>query len=450
MSGLAIAESALARARTAGAHSCDAVLAEGESLEVRVRGREVDTVSQARERTLGLRVFVERPQGLATAVVSSSDLSDAAIARLAEDSVAIARATAPDPSAGLPSDGFASDAPDLDLFDPRDVEIGVDAFVELARRAEQAAREFDPRIANSEGSSASRELSHVHYASSAGFRGEYRTGSHALFCQPVAAADGAMQTAWWADASRKRSELAAPEDVGRIAARRAVEQLGARSLSTREAPVIFDAPSARDLLGNLVGCLSGYAVYRRGSFLAEKIGERIAPAHVSIVDDGRKRGGLGSKPFDGEGQPTRRTRVIERGVLRSFLLDTYSARKLRLASTGNAARRAGGAPGAAPTNLWLEPGEGDLESLIAATPSGLLVTGMFGHGFNPVTGDFSRGARGFWIERGARAYPVEEITVAGNLGGMLQGIDAIAGDLRFMGSLGAPSLRISRMTIAGA
>jgi PmbA protein len=213
---------------------------------------------------------------------------------------------------------------------------------------------------------------------------------------------------------------------------------------------LFDNAAARDLLANLVGCLSGYAVYRGSSFLRDKLGARIGSERITLVDDGRRPGGLGSKPFDGEGQPTRRNVLIERGVLRSWLLDSYAARKLGLATTGNAARHAGSAPSAAPTNLWIEPGAAHLESLVRGVDRGLLVTSMFGHGFNPVTGDFSRGASGVWIERGERAFPVEEITIAGNLGAMLEGVEAVGADLRFLGSLGAPSLRIARMTIAGS
>ena len=442
---------ALERARAAGAHSADAVYAEGDALEVRVRGKEVDTVAQSRERTLGLRVFAEGPGGLRSALTSSSDLSRDAVARLAEDSVALARATAPDPSAGLPADGFARELPDLALFDPADRALATADWIALAQRAEDAARGYDPRIVNSEGASASTSYTTICYGSSAGFAGEYASASHSLYAQPVATQNGGgMQTAWWASASRTLAGLDSPEAVGRIAAERTIGQLGARRVPTCEAPVIFDPSASRELLANLAGCLSGYAVYRGSSFLREKTGREIASERVTIVDDGRKRGGLGSKPFDGEGQPTRRNVLVERGVLRSWLLDSYSARKLGLASTGNAARAAGGAPSAAPTNLWLEPGAGDLETLVRGLERGLLVTGMFGHGFNPVTGDFSRGARGYWVERGERAYPVEEITIAGNLGEMLSHVEAIGADLRFLGSLGAPSLRIARMTIAGA
>lgn len=450
LTGLDAVQFALARARAAGAHSADAVLAESDSLEVRVRGKEVDTVAQARERTLGIRVFAEGPGGLRSAVTSSSDLSQGAVARLAEDTVSLARQTAPDPTAGLPAGGFARELPDLALFDPADRARTTADWIALAQRAEDAARATDPRITNSEGASASTSLTAICYGSSAGFAGEYQSASHSLSAQPVASQDGAMQTSWWASASRTVAGLESPEHVGRTAALRTVAQLGATPAPTCDAPVLFDPSAARELLGNLVGCLSGYSVYRGSSFLRDKTGEAIANERVTIVDDGRKRGALGSKPFDGEGQPTRRNVLVERGVLRSWLLDSYAARKLGLATTGNAARHAGGAPSAAPTNLWIEQGAGDLEALVRGLDQGLLVTGMFGQGFNPVTGDFSRGAHGFWIERGERVRPVQEITIAGNLGAMLASIEAVAGDLHFLGSLGAPSLRVAHMTIAGA
>jgi PmbA protein len=450
LSGPDAVQLALERARAAGAHSADAVFAESDSLEVRVRGKDVDTVQQSRERTLGIRVFAEGPGGLRSAVTSSSDLSRDAVARLAEDSVALARATAPDPAAGLPAGGFARDLPDLALFDPADRALGTEDFIALAQRAEDAARGFDPRITNSEGASASAARTSICYGSSGGFSGRYETASHSLYAQPVASEGGAMQTSWWASASRTLAGLESPESVGRTAAQRTVAQLGAKRAPTCEAPVIFDPVAARDLISNLAGCLSGYSVYRGSSFLRSKMGQRIAAERVTLLDDGRKRGGLGSKPFDGEGQETRRNVLVEGGVLRSWLLDAYAARKLGLASTGNAARSAGGAPSAAPTNLWIEPGAGDVDALVRGLERGLLVTGMFGHGFNPVTGDFSRGAHGHWIERGERAYPVEEITIAGNLGTMLENVEAVGADLRFLGSIGAPSLRVARMTIAGA
>src|SRR5262249_35575085 len=327
------------------------------------------------------------------------------------DAVALARATAPDPDAGLPSDGFAQAWPELALLDPADRDVPLEARLAEARAAESAARGVDARIVNSEGTSVSSSFDAVACASSAGFEGCYESAHRSLVSSPVAAENGAMQTDYWLTAARRRSDLATPDSVGRRAAERALAQLGARRVATQQVPVVFEAPAARQVLGNLVACLSGSAVYRKSSFLAGRLGERVAADAVTVTDDGRLPGGLGSRPFDGEGQATRRTVCVERGRLASFLLDVYSARKLGLRSTANAARGATSAPTVSPTNLWLEPGRESLDALVANTAGGLLVTGLFGQGFNPVTGDFSRGARGFWIERGERVHPVEEVTV---------------------------------------
>jgi len=450
LQGLTAVHTALAAAERAGAAAGDAVLVESDAVEVRVRGEEIDFVKQARERRLGIRVFVGTTGGLRQALTSTSDLSAEAVERLARESVTLATAGAPDPDAGLPADDFACDLPDLQLLDPADRTIPVETHIEEARRAERAARGVDPRVVNSEGSDAGAELRQVAYANSAGFSGAYESAFHSLTAQPVVASDGTMQSDYWFSISRDRAHLDAPEAVGRQAARRALAQLGAHSVPTTEVPVIFDAPTARSLLANLASCVSGYAIYRKSSFLADRMGQTIASPLVQVVDDGRIPSGLGSKPFDGEGLPTRRNVVVAQGRLASWLLDSYSARKLGLASTGNATRSAGSSPSAGPTNLWLEPGSTSLEEMVQDTQRGLLVTGLFGHGFNAVTGDFSRGARGWWIEAGQRVHPVEEITVAGNLGAMLRDIDVVGSELLWLGSIASPPLRVARMTVAGA
>ncbi len=444
-----VVERAVARARQAGAAAADAVLVESDGLEARVRDREIDFVTQARERTLGIRAFVSGPNGLSTAITSTSDLAPGAVDAMAADAVALARSTAADPAAGLPTGGFATNLPDLALFDAADRGVTVETRIDAARRAEAAARAADPRIANSEGSSVSSGFRRVAYANSGGFAGSYESASHSLFCEPIARANGHMQRDYWMTVHRRLGGLEDPDVVGRRAAERAARRLGARRVPTCEAPVIFDALTARSLLSHLFGCVSGYAVYRQTSFLAARMNETIASDAVTVIDDGRLTGGLGSKPFDGEGQPTRRNLVVERGRLRSWLLDSYSARKLGLATTGNASRGAASPPGVGPTNLWLEPGRGTLDELVADTGRGLLVTELIGQGFNPVTGDYSRGASGFWIEGGELAYPVEEITIAGNLGAMLTGIDRVGGELLWLGSMASPPVRIARMTIAG-
>ena len=440
---------ALAQAKRAGAHAADAVLVESDSVETRVRGEEIEFVKQAREQTIGIRAFVKGPEGLRSAITSSSDLASDALDRLADDTVALARATAEDPHAGLPDESFPTDLPDLALLDPADRNVSLEERIDEARRAERTARELDPRITNSEGSEASSSFSRIACGNTAGFLAEYESAAHSLSSMPIASEGGAMQSDHWFSVARHRSGLEQPEIVGRRAGERALARLGARRVPTCEVPVILDGVTARSLLGNLASCLSGYAIYRGSSFLAGRLEKPIASELVTVVDDGRLPAGLGSRPFDGEGLPTRRNLVVERGKLETYLLDSYSARKLGMASTGNAARSPGSAPRVSATNLWIEPGTSSLDEMIAATERGLLVTGLFGFGFNAVTGDFSRGATGVWIEKGERIHPVEEITVAGNLADMLTEIDAVGSELIWLGSVAAPALRVARMTVAG-
>jgi PmbA protein len=439
----------LALLRRAGAHAGDALLVLAESTQTRVRGAEIDFVTQARERTLGIRALVAGARGLRTALTSTSDLEPASVASLVDATVALARATAEDPTAGLPEGGFAADAPELRLADPHDRGVPVEERIESARRAEAAARALDPRIVNSEGSQAASEHKSVVYGNTQGFLGSYDSASHALSCEPLARQNGSLQRDSWWTVARRLADLEDPERVGRRAGERALRRLGSRRVRTQEVPVLFDPVTAPSLLSHLVACVNGYSVYRETSFLASLMGERIASELVTVIDDGRLPGGLGSRPFDGEGLPTRRTEILRQGRLESWLLDAYSARKLGAAPTGSAARGPTSAPSVAPTNLWLAPGSGSLEELVASTPRGLLVTELIGMGFNPVTGDYSRGAAGLWIEGGEIAHPVEEITIAGNLAEMLASIDAVADDLLWLGRIASPSLRVARMTVAG-
>ena len=442
---------ALAAVTGAGAHAADAILLDVESREVRVRGDEIDFVKQAREKSLSIRAFVRAPEGLRSAITSTSDLSEAAIDRLADETAQLAGATEPDPHAGLPEDGFASDVPDLSLVDPADRAVPLDRRIEDARRAEAAARVADPRIVNSEGSEASTSFAAVEFANTAGFRGAYESARHGLYAAPLARENGSgsMQTDYWMTAGRTLAELDSPEAVGAEAARRAVRRLGSRQVDTAEVPVLFEPLTARSLIGHVAAAASGGAIYRKASFLADRLGTRLASPLVTLTDEGRRRGGLGSRPFDGEGLPTRTNVIVDEGVLRSFLVDTYSGRKLSLASTGSASRGAGGGPSPGPTNFWMKPGATPLDDMIADTERGLLVTWLFGHGFNPVTGDFSRGAAGMWIENGVLTHPVDEVTIAGNLGEMLLSVDAVGDDLLWLGSTAAPSFRVSQLTVAG-
>ncbi len=444
-----IIERALLRARGAGADEVDAVLVEGDEIEARVRDAEIDFVSQARGRTLGIRALVRGAGGARSATTSTSDVSADAVDTMAEQTVALARATAEDPTAGLPDGGFSDDEPDLALFDPDDRAVDVEARIEAAMSAEAAARATDVRIDNSEGSQVSSGFSHIAYGNSKGFFGEYESASHSLFSEPVAKENGSLQRDYWMTVARRLADLEDPAAVGRKAAQRALRRLGSRPVKTCEVPVIFDPMTAASLIRQLVGCISGYSVYRETSFLAGRLGESIAANSITVIDDGRLRGGLGSKPFDGEGLPTRRTLLVENGQLSSYLLDSYSARKLGMSSTGNASRGAGSAPTAAPTNVWLEPGDLTLEQIIESTDRGFIATELIGMGFNPLTGDYSRGAAGLWVEHGEIIRPVEEVTIAGNFGNMLNDIDAIGSDLLWMGRIASPSLRIANMTLAG-
>jgi PmbA protein len=312
-----------------------------------------------------------------------------------------------------------------------------------------AARETDARIANSEGSQAESDFAHVAYGNSQGFLGEYDTASHSLFSEPLAHENGGMQRDYWMSVAHRLADLEDAAVVGRRAAERALRRLGARRVATCEVPVIFDPLAAPSLLRHLAACISGYAIYRQSSFLTGKLGERIASPLVTVIDDGRLPGGLASRPFDGEGLPTRRNTVVDDGTLATYLLDSYAARKVGGRPTGNATRSAASAPGVAPTNLWLEPGERSLGEIVSDTPRGLLVTELIGMGFNPVTGDYSRGAAGLWIEGGEVAHPVEEITIAGNLADMLVAIDAVGSDLLWLSPVAAPPLRVASMTVAG-
>jgi PmbA protein len=445
------AQLALASALRAGAAAADVVAVESDSLEVRVRGDEIDFVKQARERKVGVRALVRGAHGTRSAITSTSDLSEPALGAVAAEAVALARATAEDPAAGLPEDGFADPAaaPELALADPADRGVRAEALIDAAQRAERAARAVDPRIENSEGSSASASFARVAYASSAGFAGDYSSASHSLFSEPIARANGGMQRDYWFTAARSLAGLESPEAVGRRAAERALRRLGARKVATCEVPVIFDPLTAASLWGQVAALVSGYAVYRGTTYLAGKLGEVVASEAVTLVDDGCRPAGLGSRPFDGEGLPSRRTAVIERGRLASYLLDTYCARKVGGRSTGSASRSASSAPGVGPTNPGLAPGGATLDQNIADTPRGLLATELIGMGFNPTTGDYSRGAAGLWIEGGRIAYPVEEVTIAGNFADMLRGIDAVGSDLLWLSRIGSPSVRVARMTVAG-
>ncbi|MBI5777798.1 MAG: TldD/PmbA family protein [Nitrospirae bacterium] len=441
-----LAADLLARAKQRGAAEADVMVVDGRNLSVQVRLSAVDRLTKAREKRLGLRVFF----GKRSASTSTSDFSRTSLDQLVADTCSLARAVAEDPVSGLPaSEAYAKDCPDLDLYDA--TELSTDEHIALAKRAEAAALGADPRVSNSEGADFNSSDGHVMLANSHGFVGDYHSSSFSMSVSPVATdpLTGGMQRDSWYAIQRAYARLESPESVGSEAARRTLRRLGARKVPTCKAPVIFDQEMAGSLLGNLCGALSGYALYKGASFLIGQLGNKIAPETVTVCDDGRMPRGFGSRPFDGEGLPTRKAMVIERGVLRSYLLDTYSGKKLGLASTGNASRSVGESPSAGPTNFFLVPGTATPAEMIRSVKRGLYVTELIGFGINMVTGDYSRGAAGFWIENGELAYPVEEITIAGNLKRMLLDIDMVGNDLEFRGRIASPTITIGEMTIAG-
>jgi PmbA protein len=441
-----LASELLAVAKESGATEADVIIADGETLSVQVRLGTVDRLTKAREKRLGLRVFV----GKRSACTSTSDFSRESLRRLVAQTCTLAKAVVEDPVSGLPAaDQMALDQPDLDLFD--DTRLDTDRHIDLARRAEAAAMSVDERITNSEGADFDSSSGRVILGNSHGFVGSYRSSSYSLAVSPVATdpVSGAMQRDSWYAVQRKFRKLDTPETVGAEAARRALRRLGARKPGTKRVPVVFDQETAGSLLGNLCSAVSGYALYKGASFLIGQLGGSIASEHVTVYDDGRLAGGLGSRPFDGEGLPTRKNTVIEKGLLRSYLLDTYSGKKLGLPSTGNASRSVGESPSVGPTNFYLVPGPHSPEQIIRTVREGLYVTELIGFGVNMVTGDYSRGAAGFWIENGELAYPVEELTVAGNLKQMFRDIEMVGSDLVFRGRIASPTVKVAEMMVAG-
>lgn len=437
----------LAKAKRGGATEADIIVADGETFSVQVRLGAVDRLTKAREKHLGLRVFV----GKRSASTSTSDFSADSLNQLVAETCTLAKAVVEDQVSGLPeADQMAGERPDLDLYDS--TRLNTEQQIELAKRVEAAAMSMDERVTNSEGGDFDSSSGRVVLGNSHGFLGEYQSSSFSMSVSPIATdvETGAMQRDSWYDVQRKFVKLASPDAVGLEAARRTVRKLGARKVATQRVPVIFDSETAGSLMGNLCSAVSGYSLYKGASFLAGQLDKSLAPEYVTVYDDGRVVGGLGSRPFDGEGLPTRKTTVVERGVLKSYLLDTYSGRKLGMASTGNASRSVGENPSVGPTNFYLAPGTKTAQDIIKTVKLGLYVTDLIGFGINMVTGDYSRGAAGFWIEGGELAYPVEEITIAGNLKEMFAGIEMIGSDLVFRGRIASPTVKIAEMMVAGS
>ena len=448
-----MAADVVALAMKGGASDAEAVAREGDEFSVNVRMGAVETLKESGSRGLGLRVFL----GTRSASASTSDLTPEGIRLLVEGALALAKVTEEDPFSGLPeTDEFGSLPDDLHLYYEDVYSLPGVERIEWARRVEAAALAADPRITNSDGGSFDAATGRKVLANSRGFLGGYRTSYAGVSAAPLAMdANGQMQRDGWWSSARRLGDVESPEAVGKEAARRTLRRLGARRVPTQQVPIVFAPEAARSLIGSVFEAASGDSIWRSASFLAGKLGEQIAAPALNIIDDNTMLlpsgvGGFGTSPFDGEGLPSRRTVVVESGVLRNYLLNTYTARKLGMKSTHNATRGLAGTPGVGCGNLYLEPGTLTPEEIIGAIPAGLYVTSLMGFGTNLVTGDYSRGATGLWIENGQLTHAVEEVTVAGNLGEMLLHVTAIGNDLVFRGPVASPTLRIDGMTIAGA
>lgn len=442
-----LAADLLDRARRRGVTQADVFMVAVDSLSVNVRLGEVEKVKQAQEKRLGLRLFF----GQSSASTATSDISTTSLDQLLDQTCALARATSKDEFSGLPDARLlANSVPDLELFDENAADLSVEDYIKTARIAEGSALRYDPRINNSEGAELRAAKERIVYASTHGFCGEYKSTGFRLFVLPVGQANGSMQRDYWYSAARKLQRLDDPVKIGEEAGRRLTRRFGARKVATNEIPVVFDPQTAGSLLSHLSRAMSGYAVYQGGSFLKGQLGKPIAAEGVTVIDDGTIPAALGSKPFDAEGARVQRKSMVDQGILASYLLDAYSARKLGLTSTGNAFRAVGAPPGVAPTNLYLAAGEHTPEEIIASVDQGFYVTELMGFGVNLVNGDYSRGAAGLWIEKGKLAYPVEEVTIAGNLRDMFAGIEMIGNDLVMRSSISSPTIKISRMTLAGS
>jgi PmbA protein len=442
----AILQNVLKAAARQGASDAEVIAVESREFTVTVRRGEVESLTQSGSRRLGMRLF----QDLRSACSSSADLTTGALEKLVSETLALAAITSEDPAGALPDKfGQACDPQDLCLYDENLEASDPDARIELALRAENAALKFDPRIANSEGAIFSSTLNTVRMANSRGFDGQYRSSSCTLQVAPLAAQNGEMQRDFWYSTSHRLDALESPEALGRKAAERVLRRLGGRKVATQQVPVVFDPETAAQLLSHLADAASGQSIYRRSSFLTGKLGQQIAAPGLHVIDDGRLPGGLGSRPFDGDGTPTQRTVLVEAGMLKNYLNNTYTARKLGMQTTGNASRGIAAPADVGPTNLYVERGPHSPEEIIASIPSGLYVTELIGFGVNIVNGDYSQGVTGLWIENGKLTFPVQEITIAGNLPEMLKNIEMIGNDLEPRGPIYCPTMKIRELVISG-
>jgi PmbA protein len=437
-----LVDAALAHAKQLGATDAGAEASEGCGLSVSVRKGELENVERNRDKSLGVTVYIGKRRGNA----STSDFSRAAIEQTVQAAYDIARFTAEDPVAGLPdAEDIASlhEQPDLDLFHPWAIDSAEAA--RLALLCEGAAFATDKRITNSEGAGVSAQQSHFFSAHTRNFRGGYASSRHSISVAPIAGKGDGMQRDAWYSSMRDAQELAAPEAIGRYAAERSLSRLKSRKIKTRECPVLFESPLAAGLLGGFVQAVSGGSLYRRSSFLVDSLGKKVFPDHVDVVEEPHLKRGKGSAAFDEEGVRTKPRKVVDAGVVEGYFLSSYSARKLGMKTTGNA----GGSHNLSLKSRLTKAGD-DLDEMLRKLGTGLFVIELMGQGVNYVTGDYSRGASGFWVEKGRIAYPVQEITIAGNLRDMLMGIEAVGADVYNYGAKSVGSILVNRMKVAGS
>lgn len=433
-------------AKSGGASNSECTISEGAHFSANVRMGEIETLKEAGSRGAGVRVLVGKHTGSAY----TSDLSDDGIRQMVASALALAKITTEDPYAGLPDSaelGKIND--DLQLYSDSVPNLPAETKIQWAKQAEAAALAADSRIANSEGASCDSHVGSTVFANSLGFLGSYRTSSCSISAVPVAKQNGSMERDFWFSVARSVDGLEKPEDIGRQAAARALRRLGARKVPTQKVPVVFEPRVARSLLDHIFDAISGDSVYRGETFLADKMGQKIASEKLTVIDDATIPRLFGSSPFDDEGVPSRRTTVIENGVLLSWLLNSYTGRKLGLRTTGNASRGITGNAGVGHGNFYIPNGSASLTDILKSVKNGLYVTELIGFGVNIVTGDYSRGAAGLWVENGELAYPVSEITIAGTLPEMLMNLETIGSDLEFRNALASPTLLIAEMTISG-
>ena len=443
----ALARKVLELALGAGASAVEVIIREGSDFSASVRLQKLENLQQANYRRLGLRVF----DGKRAAVSATSDFSTSSAGKLVSDALEMARAAGEDPWAGLPPpESYAPKIPDVQVCFPAASELPVEDKIGLASRCERAAFEADPRITNSEGAEFSDKLVHTLYCNSLGICSAYSKTTVSLSVTPLAESDGFKQRDYWLTTRLDLSRMEPPEQVGIEAAHRTLRRLGARKIKTCEVPIVLEPLAAAAVLKNISEAVSGTAIVRKASFLMGKLGARVASRLVTIRDDALLDGGPGSRPFDAEGIPSQSTVIVREGVLESYLLDSYSGRKLGFRSTGNSNREPNGSPSVGPANFFLEGGSISPGEIIASVKRGLVVTELIGFGADIVSGNYSQGASGIWIENGQPAFPVEEVTIAGNLMDMMLGIEAVGDDLLALGEVFAPTVLIGKMIVSGS